>query len=50
MGKVIFEKSIFVEEGINLYPVASIELENGVYFITIEGKQAQSKLIKHIKN
>ena len=32
MGKVIIEKSISVEEGINLYPIFSTELENGIYF------------------
>jgi hypothetical protein len=34
----------------NLFPIASYEIENGVYFITIEGENAQTKMIKHIKN
>jgi hypothetical protein len=50
MGKVIIEKSISIEEGINLYPISSTELQNGIYFITIENQNAQSKTIKHSKN
>jgi hypothetical protein len=50
MGKVIFEKSISVEEGINLYLISSTELQNGIYFIIIENRNAQSKTIKHSKN
>jgi hypothetical protein len=50
MGKVVLTKSIIIAEGMNLFPIASYEIENGVYFITIEGENAQTKMIKHIKN
>ena len=50
MGKIFLTKSISIAEGMNLFPIASNEIENGVYFITIEGKNAQTKMIKHIKN
>jgi hypothetical protein len=50
MGKEVLTKSISIAEGMNLFPIASYEIENGVYFITIEGENAQTKMIKHIKN
>ncbi|MBU3658483.1 MAG: T9SS type A sorting domain-containing protein [Flavobacteriales bacterium] len=50
MGKVVIEKSISVAEGINLYPISSAELENGIYFITIANEHSQTKTIKHSKN
>jgi hypothetical protein len=49
MGKVVLEKTISIMEGINLFPVTSNEIENGVYFITIENEN-NLKTIKHVKN
>jgi hypothetical protein len=43
-------KSIIIAEGMNLFPIASNEIENGVYFITIENENDNTKTIKHVKN
>ena len=50
MGKVVLTKSIIIAEGMNLFPIASNEIENGVYFITIENEFNNTKTIKHVKN
>jgi hypothetical protein len=50
MGKVVLRKSISIEEGTNLFPIAANEIENGVYFITIENANNDSETIKHVKN
>jgi hypothetical protein len=50
MGKVVLTKSIIITEGMNLFPIASNEIENGVYFITIENENDNTKTIKHVKN
>jgi hypothetical protein len=50
MGKVVLRKSISIEEGTNLFPIAANEIENGVYFITIENANNDSEPIKHVKN
>jgi hypothetical protein len=50
MGKVVLTKSISIADGMNLYPIAANEIENGVYFITIENEYNNTKTIKHIKN
>ena len=50
MGKIVFTKSISIADGINLFPIAPNEIENGVYFITIENEHNNTKTIKHIKN
>ena len=50
MGKVVLTKSITIEEGTNLFPIAANEIENGVYFITIENANNDSETIKHVKN
>ena len=50
MGKVVLTKSIIIDEGMNLFPIASNEIENGVYFITIENENNNTKTIKHVKN
>jgi hypothetical protein len=34
----------------NLFPIAANEIENGVYFITIENENNNTKTIKHVKN
>jgi hypothetical protein len=49
MGKVVLTKSISIADGMNLYPIAASEIENGVYFITIENEN-NLKTIKHVKN
>jgi hypothetical protein len=49
-GKVAFTKTIEIAEGINLIPIESNEIENGVYFITIENEKGQSKVIKQTIN
>jgi hypothetical protein len=49
MGKVVLTKSISIADGMNLYPIAANEIENGVYFITIENEN-NLKTIKHVKN
>ena len=50
MGKVVLTKSILIAEGMNLFPIASNEIENGVYFITILNENDNAKTIKHVKN
>jgi hypothetical protein len=50
MGKVVLTKTISIAEGMNLFPIAANEIENGVYFITIENEYNNTKTIKHVKN
>jgi hypothetical protein len=49
MDKIVFTKSISIADGMNLHPIAANEIENGVYFITIENEN-NLKTIKHVKN
>jgi hypothetical protein len=50
MSKVVLTKSISIADGMNLFPITSNEIENGVYFITIENENNTTKTIKHVKN
>jgi hypothetical protein len=50
MGKVVLTKPISIADGMNLFPIAANEIENGVYFITIENENNNTKTIKHVKN
>ncbi|MBU3660286.1 MAG: hypothetical protein FGM14_10470 [Flavobacteriales bacterium] len=50
MGKEVLRKLITVEEGVNLFPIEADEIENGVYFISIENSNVDIRTIKHVKN
>jgi hypothetical protein len=50
MGKIFLTKSISIESGLNLFPITSLELENGVYFISVESLNGHSNIVKHLKN
>jgi hypothetical protein len=50
MGKVVLVKAISIVDGTNIFPISATEIENGVYFITIESENGQSKVLKHAKN
>lgn len=50
MGKEVLRKLITVEEGVNLFPIEADEIENGVYFISIENSNVEIRTIKHVKN
>ena len=48
-GRVLFEKNLSLNEGINLYQIANIpELGKGTYLISVSGDSLESTQIKHI--
>lgn len=50
MGKMVLLKVISIIEGTNIFPIEANEIDNGVYFITIESENGQSKVIRQTVN
>lgn len=50
MGKMVLLKVISIIEGTNIFPIETNEIDNGVYFITIESEYGQSKVIRQTVN
>jgi hypothetical protein len=48
-GRLLFEKNLSINEGINLYQISNIpQLVKGTYLISVSGDSLESTQIKHI--
>ena len=49
-GVIIYSRNILVEKGSNFYTVDEVNVQPGIYYVTISGDNFSTKVIKqHIK-